>query len=728
MSGPDIEITAPDGSVVVFPAGTSDEVIAQAMRNEYGGPESADLYDPQNNVPDDGGGQSTQAPVEVEINRGVMRRGDRAVIPGLDGEPDQDLGSWEEYLARQQSLDERDPSVYMDALQSFPGGVARGIAGIVGLPRMGQDLMREGVMNLMVQDPKARDMIRQYQAADPSYNAQFPTTDAINGGIQSVAGRYHDPETVAGQYSRTIGEFLPGALAPGGLLARVASVLIPALTSETAGQLTKGTAVEPYARFAGGLVGGLGVGGAQAMRGGGANAAIRGATEGVSDQQIAMAQALRERALTHGQPLTTAEALKQVTGGGTGLGRLQRVVEGNTNLLGPMMAARPAQTDAAVARVLDQIAPEVPAQQVAGQAQQAATGVLNRMRQRVNASARPYYDAAEGDVISAEEYAALREMPTYRAAEQAYYSQPEISAGARGPQSIDTVNNVIKQMDRMEAEAAPNVLGPGDHELESVRGQASDLARMLATEASPDLATARLTTASGHNAFVDPLERGPIGPIASQPKAQPDLPGTTNALFPPQPFEGQPQQTAQALRMMGEVDPNVSPSLVRQHLARQYAEASQQTAAGPNQFGGANFAARTFGNPIQEQTILGAVDTAAPMAARDTRDLVEILRATGQRERAGSNTSFNNETNTGLNSGDMGQTLVRTALSPTSVLSRLGAYMDKSINTANNKRIAEMLIADPEEATRLLQRAREAPRGGTAVRLATSLLNFGQDQ
>ncbi|MCO5157511.1 MAG: hypothetical protein M9945_12315 [Aquamicrobium sp.] len=68
----------------------------------------------------------------------------------------------------------------------------------------------------------------------------------------------YQPQTTAGEWTRTVGEFLPGAMAlgGGGLLNAVRYGVAPALGSEAAGQLTEDTAFEPYARVAGALVGG----------------------------------------------------------------------------------------------------------------------------------------------------------------------------------------------------------------------------------------------------------------------------------------------------------------------------------------------------------------------------------------------------------------------------------------------------------------------------------------
>jgi hypothetical protein len=81
-----------------------------------------------------------------------------------------------------------------------------------------------------------------------------PTT-SVGKGLKAY--REYKPETTVGEYAKTTGEFAAGALGPKqGLATRVGKyVLAPALASETAGQVTEGTKLEPYARAAGGLLG-----------------------------------------------------------------------------------------------------------------------------------------------------------------------------------------------------------------------------------------------------------------------------------------------------------------------------------------------------------------------------------------------------------------------------------------------------------------------------------------
>jgi hypothetical protein len=87
--------------------------------------------------------------------------------------------------------------------------------------------------------------------------AFLPTYGDAKVAVENMVGtEFYKPKTMAGEYARTVGEFAPMAAAgPGGWVARGANVVAPAIASETAGQLTKGTEWEPYARVAGAFVG-----------------------------------------------------------------------------------------------------------------------------------------------------------------------------------------------------------------------------------------------------------------------------------------------------------------------------------------------------------------------------------------------------------------------------------------------------------------------------------------
>ena len=88
----------------------------------------------------------------------------------------------------------------------------------------------------------------------------LPTTADVQKAGQAVGVPNYQPQTTLGQYAKTFGEFVPSAVAmPGEAAANIAKyALVPGALSETAGQLTQGTAAEPYARGVAALAGGVG--------------------------------------------------------------------------------------------------------------------------------------------------------------------------------------------------------------------------------------------------------------------------------------------------------------------------------------------------------------------------------------------------------------------------------------------------------------------------------------
>jgi len=76
---------------------------------------------------------------------------------------------------------------------------------------------------------------------------------------QNVTGPLPKPQGIGGQFGATIGSFIGNPLTyifPGSLGSKLLMGITAGLGSETAGQLTKGMRAEPYARFAGALLGG----------------------------------------------------------------------------------------------------------------------------------------------------------------------------------------------------------------------------------------------------------------------------------------------------------------------------------------------------------------------------------------------------------------------------------------------------------------------------------------
>lgn len=140
-------------------------------------------------------------------------------------------------------------------------GVAQGAIGMATLPGNVEGLVRAGINAgagaLGIEPPVDPDTFLT------NYND-------LKKRVEGVTGEFYQPKTRIGKYARTLGEFAGGAGALGvasrgarAINAAVpvmraptaAGIAVPAVASESAGQLTEGTALEPWARVAGGLLG-----------------------------------------------------------------------------------------------------------------------------------------------------------------------------------------------------------------------------------------------------------------------------------------------------------------------------------------------------------------------------------------------------------------------------------------------------------------------------------------
>lgn len=129
----------------------------------------------------------------------------------------------------------------LDVGASLAAGVGRGVVGLAGLPGTIQDLANSGL---------------SWATGLPELPRSPLSSSALQGGLSTVTGGASDyqPQTTAGEYAGTVGEFLPGAVLPGATMGNALRFgVLPGLASEGAGQLTEGTWLEPYARVAAAL-------------------------------------------------------------------------------------------------------------------------------------------------------------------------------------------------------------------------------------------------------------------------------------------------------------------------------------------------------------------------------------------------------------------------------------------------------------------------------------------
>jgi hypothetical protein len=204
--------------------------------------------------------------------QGDLLGGPSWLAPPSAGTGGPSLPSWQSQSASAPTASpiERDPigsyssgEIAGDAAKSFGVGAGRGVIQVAGLPGDIREMLARGTQRAVDYfapgfAPNAGGTLSNALASTfPSLSG--PTSSQLQNAVESFTGPFYQPKTIVGDYAQTTGEFVPGALLmPGGGLARSALRygVLPALTSETAGQLTKGTPLEPWARVAGALLGG----------------------------------------------------------------------------------------------------------------------------------------------------------------------------------------------------------------------------------------------------------------------------------------------------------------------------------------------------------------------------------------------------------------------------------------------------------------------------------------
>lgn len=154
------------------------------------------------------------------------------------------------------------PSVGADIAKSAGIGLAKGALGLAGISgdarTLGSNLVSKGAGALGYD--LSPDTVGSALKFVPGLGG--PTSSQLTSATENLTGPLYQPKTTAGEYAQTAGEFAPALIGgPESLASKALTrVAIPALTSETAGQIAHqvAPATEPYVRAATALVGGIG--------------------------------------------------------------------------------------------------------------------------------------------------------------------------------------------------------------------------------------------------------------------------------------------------------------------------------------------------------------------------------------------------------------------------------------------------------------------------------------
>jgi len=179
-----------------------------------------------------------------------------------------------------------------DVARAIPAGVATGIENILNIPSAVERGVRKYAVSPLME--KLGLMTPEQTAAAESLTA-FPTADIgrMATGLGAQDFTVYEPQTMAGKIAGTSAEFAPTALAfgPAGIARKLLyGAVAPAIGSETAGAMTEGEPIEPYARFAGSLMAPLALGAGE-----GAVRSLISPTGGANPEILASARLLSDK-------------------------------------------------------------------------------------------------------------------------------------------------------------------------------------------------------------------------------------------------------------------------------------------------------------------------------------------------------------------------------------------------------------------------------------------------
>jgi hypothetical protein len=615
------------------------------------------------------------------------------------------------------------PTDYAGVAKQAGVGIAKGAAGLAGLPGDLQQLAQTGVdyvKSKLPDDfhwPEPSEAGKKYaekygSSGDLGPSFPMPTSADIQGAIEKVTGPWRKPQTQTEADAETGGEFIPAALAgPGNFIRKlITQAAIPAVASVTAGRLTD---QNPYVKALAGFV----AGGAGALASGpsSAESIIRSKIPAsVTEQDITRAGQLIDHGQARGVTVTWPEALSRVTGQPV-LTDTQRILEshGQTRAaMNDVLAPRAAQVEHATRNELGQTfgpASQNPSM-LGPQAQQAAEGTLNQMRAAINRATRPSYDAAGQTLVPVQVHAAMIADPLFEDALNAVRNDPARNAMVRGhsDRSVAVYDAVKKELQE-RSQNASNPVQPGHSQaVASSTGQMADTVRNVAIASDRQVAggpgavsnyeQALADQARLRQQYLEPLQRGPLGKLAETP----DTKRAINALFPSNPLPASEGEIRDAVGAVARARPAVAQQLVRAHAEMVFNEAARDLQGGANAFSGAKFAKMIAGNSQQRANLRAAVEALPNGQERwqGFEQLLDVLSATGTRQPKGSLTAFNAlEVSSMSNSGLMD-------------IATKGASPGKWMSFANDTFKAWSLGRNLDQIARILT----DPRSGDALR------------
>ncbi len=412
----------------------------------------------------------------------------------------------------------------------------------------------------------------------------------------------------------------------------------------------------------------------------------------LTDAEFNEAAKMMERAVADGDSLTWAEAIAKVTNGGSsGLLSAQRVAEQSFEggaTMNRFMAQRAPSNEAAINRVLDRLGPQRTGQELAdipANLQAAAAKVeQGAKRYRNQRTSLSYGVINANNALSPAGFKPLESDLLVQSHIKAVLKDPAYAAELDGlpPGALPVLDAAKKHLDDDIRSAIRN---GRDNEARLLTAAQHRITEAIDAE-YPGYSTARELHQDLTRELVDPLKRGPIGALSKTPT----MAGQETILAPRVPKTLDETTIRDTVGRLAFESPEAVRDWLRQSIKSQFDEIAQANTGGPNQWGGAKFAAAIAGNSQQAKNLQALVETALPNGKEvwsGFNRLLNVYKAQGFRHRPGSPTNQNARI-----SADLTGSLSPVMSKP---LNRIQSWLDGVRFGRNTEKLSELLL-DPQ--------------------------------
>ena len=453
----------------------------------------------------------------------------------------------------------------------------------------------------------------------------------------------------------------------------------------------------------------------------------KNALKNVTPEQIKLAEMLMQDAQKLGTPLTTAEALSQVTGGNR-LSSTQRIVENmpkSAQTMADFMNQRPQANANAFNQVANEISPFITKPLTLNKA---AADFIQRSEKGLTRGVEPYYQSGIGEMKNLSAGKSLPVLPlevkqltTNSAIDDAInHVIKDKYSGVTGlsRNNPETLLSAKKYLDAQYSKFSNKMTESFDKEkAANAFGGSRQLDDFLASK-SPSYAKGRDIYANAQTNVIQPRKEGMLGQLAETGGTTEGMMGQQrNILMPPAPMATSPQDIKLVIKLLRREDPNVVKDWTRQNLQGIFNENTQNLQSGANQFGAAKFATSVTGNQAQKANLKTLIsESASPEAYKGFETMLNVFEAQGKRLPAGSATAFNQAAMEELKGGG---NFVKLAIAPTKPSKIMNMFEDYRMNL-NSKKLAD-LLTDPDGIKKLEALANTKPNTAKREVLTNSL-------